>query len=448
VPAREPRPLELEPGETLAAVSPEGKSIYFEVRGKLAQGGEGVVYQAQADDGRIAIVKGPRTIGVRDLDLDREASHLGFVAPHPNVVRLLGTLKDPRGHSLLFLERCFENPLRILNSDDVRARLDERESRRSKTPGVFGKTRLHAPPVSIALELAHELALALEHVHAKGIVHGDVKPSNLLLAIDGRELELSTREYCERLAKGRWRGVLIDLGGARTKKELDALARGLPIVKPPKVTPAYVPPEVIPGALDPSGAERARFGPAMDVYAFGLTVYQLLTGRSPYAHLSPVPDLSDQRVVADVKRAERDGAHRPILRGALEDLDWSDCSLESFAPTAAERAAFLDEVWHLLSRATGVDPSQRGRVSEVRTLLGKILAVEESSPLDAAMARDAAGDDPRTIRPWFQRRLRLDSFASRLVDAGRTGSQPRDPKTFRLQKGGGDFWEMQGFSPK
>ncbi|MEZ0227512.1 MAG: hypothetical protein ACAI25_02730, partial [Planctomycetota bacterium] len=95
----EARKLELNPGDVLSATALDGRSVYFEVTRKLGSGGEGVVYEAIADDGQVAVVKGPLHVGTRDLSLEREARYLGEVAPHPNVIRLLATQKDPRGHT-------------------------------------------------------------------------------------------------------------------------------------------------------------------------------------------------------------------------------------------------------------------------------------------------------------------------------------------------------------
>jgi serine/threonine protein kinase len=213
------------------------------------------------------------------------------------------------------------------------------------------------------------------------------------------------------------------------------------------MTPAYVPPETIPGLIDATGAERARFSQSMDVYAFGLTLYQILTGRIPYSHLKPVPDMGDLKSVAQTKREERDGAHRPISRAALDEIDWSDCALEQ-AATAADRAAFVEELWQFLARVTHVDAAQRGRASDVRGALAKLILVRDVPLEAAAMARDSQGDDPRCVRPWFQDRLRLDTFASRLADAGRDPGSAKDSSRLKIRRGGGDFWEMQGFAPR
>ena len=180
------RALELEPGEVLSAQALDGRSVYFEVSRKLGSGGMGVVYEAIADDGQVAVVKGPRTVGTRDLSLEREARYLREVNPHPNVIRFLGAQKDPRGHMLLFLERAFDNPLRYLNREAVKARLANRQSQPSKkaSGAIPTRPRMIAPPLSTALELGYDLARGIECLHAKGIVHNNVKIANLIIAIN------------------------------------------------------------------------------------------------------------------------------------------------------------------------------------------------------------------------------------------------------------------------
>ena len=101
--------------------------------------------------------------------------------------------------------------------------------------------------------LVTELALALDHVHARGWVHRDVKPENALAAPDGQV-------------------KLIDF--AIASKASGMLGRLLGGKTPPQGSPSYMSPEQIRGeALD------AR----SDIYSFGCVLFELLTGRPPYA---------------------------------------------------------------------------------------------------------------------------------------------------------------------
>lgn len=424
----EQRPLVLEPGEMLSAATRDGGVGYFEVTRQVGQGGSGVVYEAVADDGRLAIVKGPRFIGARDESLERELELLTTLPPHPALVPFLGVVRSPRGHLLLVLERLFESPYARLNSVAVRPRVES----------FVQKGAQHAAlPLATALELAYELAMALEHLHAHKVAHCDVKPANLMIALDWPDSQVPDHEYFQRLLQGRWRGALIDLGGARYFKELDSGAGGKPRAGTlaPLLTPVYAPPEVLPGFVDEAGRERSRFTPWIDSYAFGLTVYQLVTGCAPYAHLAQAPpDERDLRAMAEVKREERDGAHRPLSRAALDAIVWNDVVVEGMS-----REEFTERLWQLLARATHWDPAQRGTARRQCEDLGELLAVE---------MKDVSTDaDPRAARPWRQTRLRLDAFASRFTVAGRDGSTQQRADLGKLRRKGADFWEREGYRP-
>lgn len=96
---------------------------------------------------------------------------------------------------------------------------------------------------------------ALHHVHRTGVVHRDVKPENIFLA---------------RAATGGERPVLMDFGVAAFIAEGDVAAPGTQVIG----TPAYMAPE--------QAAGGPTLDPRTDIYAAGVTLYELLTGISPY----------------------------------------------------------------------------------------------------------------------------------------------------------------------
>lgn len=101
-----------------------------------------------------------------------------------------------------------------------------------------------------ARRIGRDAALALADLHRLGIVHRDLKPENLLITDEGRVL-------------------LMDLGLARSTG-----GRGLPSSEGFFGSLAYAAPEVIRG-------RRAR--PASDLYALGLVLFELVTGKHPFA---------------------------------------------------------------------------------------------------------------------------------------------------------------------
>jgi serine/threonine-protein kinase len=128
-------------------------------------------------------------------------------------------------------------------------------------------------PVSETARLIGQIAEALDFAHSEGVIHRDFKPSNVLL--DKRE-----------------NAYLADFGIAKVT-EATAQLTGSGIVG----TPAYMAPEM---------AERGGITPMIDIYALGVTLFQMLTGQLPYdaetpmgllmAHMGkPIPDMLELR---------------------------------------------------------------------------------------------------------------------------------------------------------
>ncbi|TXT38704.1 MAG: serine/threonine protein kinase [Planctomycetota bacterium] len=104
-----------------------------------------------------------------------------------------------------------------------------------------------------AVTLARTLAMALHQAHQMGIVHRDLKPANVMINKDAEP-------------------VLMDFGLARRQQpgEVELTQQGMILG-----SPAYMAPEQVEGKID-------QIGPATDVHALGVILYEMLSGRKPF----------------------------------------------------------------------------------------------------------------------------------------------------------------------
>ena len=202
----------------------------YEILGVLGRGGMGVVYQAQQVRlKRLVALKMIRAGGQADeAELARFRLEAEAVArlQHPNIVQIYD-VGDHAGQPFLALEFV---------------------------PGGTLATRLAATPQPPreAATLVRTLARAVDVANRAGIVHRDLKPANILLADDG-----STTVTDVGLAKR----LDDDTGQTRTGAVMG--------------TPAYMAPEQALGQVK-------EIGPAADVYALGVILYEALTGSVPF----------------------------------------------------------------------------------------------------------------------------------------------------------------------
>jgi serine/threonine-protein kinase len=203
---------------------------------RLGAGGMGQVFKARHTRlGKLVALKlihphylGDRAAAKRFLREMQSLSRLD----HPNIVRALDAGED-NGRAYLVME--------YVEGADL--------ARLLKDKGALS--------LALACDCARQAALALQHAHEQGLVHRDVKPSNLLLAADGTV-------------------KLLDLGLARlgATGETDA-ATTLTDTGLLMGTPDYVAPEQI--------LDSKRVDIRADLYSLGCTLYHLLAGRPPFA---------------------------------------------------------------------------------------------------------------------------------------------------------------------
>ncbi|MBD7956322.1 serine/threonine protein kinase [Microbacterium sp. Sa4CUA7] len=135
----------------------------------------------------------------------------------------------------------------------------------------------------IALDIAEGLHVA----HTSGVVHRDVKPSNVLL-------------WRSPLANGRWRAKVADFGIAYLEHSTRATDPGLVIG-----TAAYLAPEQARGETPT---------PAADIYALGILLIEALTGQRPFGDVSGIGALTARLLDAPVIPASLPRAWRELLQ--------------------------------------------------------------------------------------------------------------------------------------
>ncbi len=170
----------------------------------------------------------------------RREIQLAAQLSHPHVVPLLAT-GDQDG--ILWFSMPF------IEGESLRASL----SRQKKIPARD------------VVRILHDVVDALAYAHARGIVHRDIKPDNIITS--------------------GMHAVVLDFGVAK------ALSAAIPLAGGTTTgmaigTPAYMAPEQL--AADPAADHR------VDIYAVGLLAYELLTGRSPFGGSSPQATMAAQ----------------------------------------------------------------------------------------------------------------------------------------------------------
>lgn len=213
----------------------------YRVDSPLGRGGMGEVFRAfDTRLGRAVAVKvisgaGERATAVqRFLREARAASALN----HPNIVTVHDFGETEEGHPYIVEEFIDGSTLRLLLDDPI------------ALPAV--------------VEIFRQIARALAAAHAAGIVHRDVKPENVMVRPDGyvKVLDFGLARIDDAVATE-----------ATTRTNLDTAPGSL------LGTPAY---------LSPEAARAEPVGPAADVFALGVMLYEVAAGRRPFVAANPV----------------------------------------------------------------------------------------------------------------------------------------------------------------
>jgi serine/threonine protein kinase len=257
----------------------------YKILSTLGSGGFGTVYLAEDTwiDKKVAL-KVPHKQGVDFGELLREPRLLASLN-HPNIVTILTAEKQ---ENIFFIVMEF-------------------------VPGETLETiiaREGALDVARALDYTCQICNAVDHAHKQGVIHRDLRPSNVLVAERG----------------------LLKVADFGTSRFLEIAAHGTTVIG----SPPYMAPEQFQG--------KAVF--ASDLYSLGVTMYQMLTGVLPYDTPSPA-DL-DRLMKGELLSAPR--LKNPKVPKAINEI-----VLKAMAPEIHARyqraGELLDDV--IAARASG-----------------------------------------------------------------------------------------------
>src|SRR5579863_4578288 len=196
---------------------------------------------------------------------------------------------------------------------------------------LTGYLRRELPDLQDISAIFLQLLDAVEYAHDEGLIHRDIKSSNVLL--DARR---GGAPYV----------YLADFGLVRTSKnlELEETGKPIPLDQIPG-TPHYMAPEQTRGIVTP----------ATDIYALGVLLYQMLTGELPYDDPDDVKVVKMHISAPVPSPCERD-ASVPFELGEVARKAMAKRPEQRFASVAEMRAAFSEAVEGPLARVTEDDP--------------------------------------------------------------------------------------------
>jgi eukaryotic-like serine/threonine-protein kinase len=229
--------VDFDPGESVEMPRVGRRVGVYQIESEIAHGGMGAVYRAVRADGQYEKQVAIKLVRVGFdaafmVERFRHERQILATLDHPNIARLLDGGSTDEGQPYLVMELIVGTPIDEY-CDAHRLNITER------------------------LRLFQEVCSAVEYAHQRLVIHRDIKPSNILVTEQGTP-------------------KLLDFGIAKILDPADTAETTLG--RP--MTPAYASPEQLRGEPITTSS---------DVYSLGVVLYQLLTGRSPYAVDSKVP---------------------------------------------------------------------------------------------------------------------------------------------------------------
>ena len=239
----------------------------YRIVSALGSGGFGAVYLAEDTwiDKKVAI-KVPHKQGIDFSELLKEPRILASMS-HPNIVTVITAERQ---------EDIFFIVMEYVEGET----LEER---------ILREGALNLP---VALDFTCQVCNAVDHAHAAGILHRDLRPGNILISGTG----------------------LLKVTDFGTSRFLESAAHGTTVIG----SPPYMAPEQFHG--------KAVF--ASDVYAIGVTMFQMLTGELPYD--TPAPADLDKLMSGEL-------VSPPRLKNPSIPKSISDIVMKAMAPDTTAR---------------------------------------------------------------------------------------------------------------
>ncbi len=293
----------------------------YRIVSALGSGGFGSVYLAEDTwiDKKVAI-KVPHKQGIDFSELLKEPRILASMS-HPNIVTVITAERQ---------EDVFFIVMEYIEGETLEERI----------------IREGALDVPVALDFTCQICNAVDHAHAAGILHRDLRPGNILISGSG----------------------LLKVSDFGTSRFLESAAHGTTVIG----SPPYMAPEQFHG--------KAVF--ASDVYAIGVTMFQMLTGELPYD--TPAP--------ADLDRLERgEFLSSPRLRNPKVPVALADIVLRALSPSLTERYARASDVLQdVLAARNDSQPRRVARSSGGGSARDPVTSVEVQARLRSREEAPAA----------------------------------------------------------
>lgn len=346
----------------------------YVILGLINEGGMGAVYRAlqlpMRRDVAVKVLRGGAQDSMRGQErFAREALAISRLQ-HPNIITL---------HDFGFERQLY--PYMVMEY----------------APGQELSAWLRQPDLTVdrLQHITRQILSALAEAHRQNIVHRDLKPSNVIITRAGDDTDFPK---------------LLDFGIARLLNE--EFTRHLTRDGEVFGTPHYMAPEQAKGS--------AGIGPATDVYAMGIMIYEFFSGRQPFVGDTPLSILFKHLHEPLPAFVPRPGLKVPPGMAEFIDRATQKEAEERFADAAAMLIAF-DEVFGLAPRV--VAPALHKKVSSAQTSLARQSLISAQKTKELFPGQTDTGEATPITEPITEPRPNVSSPTEEMGHQGQSGSR-------------------------